>query len=175
MRSSIARHGPCSDTHRAPHVARCKKSLSTVGLVTVDAKGSDGAFSLRVPIAKLDEDQHLAFGVVATVEDADGRPIIDHQGDIISVAELERAAYDYVLTSGDAGLMHESSGVGTLVESFVVTKAKREAYGFGPGPTFWHVGYKVHSEDVWKRLKSGEVRELSLEGSAFRDETKVDG
>ncbi len=37
------------------------------------------------------------------------------------------------------------------------------------GVAAW-VGYKVHREDVWKRVKSGELRAFSIEGTAEREE-----
>jgi len=131
------------------------------------------AWTLRARIAKYattkderGEEQHLVFGVASMVTDADGRPLIDHGGDVIPVECLEEAAYDYVEASREMGLMHETTGHGHLVESVVITPAKREALGLGPGPSLWWVGYRVTDPDVWRRIKSGELSELSIGGTA---------
>ena len=75
--------------------------------------------------------------------------------------------------------MHDQSKASSLVESFVVTPEKLDmlmkALGYeGAPPDFkgigaW-VGYKVHREDVWKRIKSGELSAFSIEGTADREE-----
>jgi hypothetical protein len=75
--------------------------------------------------------------------------------------------------------MHDQRPASTLVESFVVTPEKLslllKALGYeGEPPVFkgvgaW-VGYRVHDEDVWKRVKSGELAAFSIEGTAEREE-----
>lgn len=75
--------------------------------------------------------------------------------------------------------MHDGEPVGTLVESFVVTPEKLDlllkALGGNGAPADFHgvaawVGYKVHDAKVWKRVKDGELRAFSIEGSAEREE-----
>ena len=110
---------------------------------------------------------------------ADGETVTDLQGDQISQEELERAFYEYVMESREGDAMHDHEPASTLVESFVVTPAKLDmllkALGHaGAPPDFkgvaaW-VGYKVHREDVWKRVKSGELCAFSIEGTAEREE-----
>ncbi len=129
---------------------------------------TQSSFELRVPICKVDDDARFVFGFVATSTDAEGNLVVDHQGDIIEVAELEKAAYEYVKTSRDLGEMHETSGLGTLVSSVVLTPEIRKAMGVGPGPANWFVGFEITDEAVRKRVKSGELAEFSLEGEAVR-------
>ena len=119
-----------------------------------------------MPIAKVDTEQRLAFGWASIALDDSGNPVIDHQGDIIPVAELEKAAYTYVAKSRDASEMHERRGVATLVESIVVTDEKRDAMGIGGGPTGWWVGYHVDDDKVWSAVKTGELSEFSIGGTA---------
>ena len=92
---------------------------------------------------------------------------------------MERAFYDYVQESREGDAMHDQKPASTLVESFVVTPEKLDmllkALGHsGAPPDFkgvaaW-VGYKVHRDDVWKRVKSGELAAFSIEGTAEREE-----
>jgi hypothetical protein len=130
-----------------------------------------------VPIKKIDEDQRLVFGWASVVEDEHGNSVVDSQGDVIPVAELEQAAYEFVLRYRQAGEMHERAGsdVGDLVESVVLTKAKREAMGLPPGPTGWFVGFKL-APDVFAKVKSGEYQDFSIGGACVaRDEINPGG
>jgi Putative phage serine protease XkdF len=128
-----------------------------------------------------DEDQRLVFGLASVAVTADGETVTDLQGDQITPDDLQVAFADWLLDPdhhlGDA--MHNGKPVSTLIECFVVTPQKLDlllkALGHtGAPPDFkgvaaW-VGYKVHSEDVWKRVKSGELRAFSIEGTGEREE-----
>lgn len=110
---------------------------------------------------------------------AAGETVTDLQGDQIGVEELQTAFYDYVLESREGDVMHDHEPASTLVESFVVTPEKLDmllkALGHAGAPSDFKgvaawVGYKVHNADVWKRVKSGELRAFSIEGEAEREE-----
>ena len=133
------------------------------------------SWEVRARVAKVDADQRLAFGWASVAADADGRPVIDHQGDLIPIAELERAAYDYVIRSRDASEMHGRRGVATLVESVVLTPEKYAALGLPVGPLGWWVGFRVTDDAVWQRVKAGDFREFSIGGSATRQPVQVEG
>jgi hypothetical protein len=125
-----------------------------------------------VEIRKTDEDDHLVFGWLSVSQDENGNLIVDHHGDIITPDELEQAAYDFVLYSRQAGEMHETIGVGRLVESMVFTKDKQAALGIPSGtvPVGWWVGFKIDDPDVWAKVKSGEYAAFSIGGMAIREE-----
>ena len=132
---------------------------------------SDGV-SIPMNIEKRDDDRRLVFGFAKFAEDPENRGYyyVDKQQDIIHPDDLEESAYDYVLTSRDAGEMHVTKGAGSLVESFVVTPEKLEKMGL-PGdslPAGWWVGYKVDNDDAWSKIKSGEYAGFSVEGVARR-------
>jgi hypothetical protein len=85
-----------------------------------------------------------------------------------------------VIESREGDAMHDQKPVSTLVESFVVTPEKLDlllkAMGHADGAPkdfkgvgAW-VGYKVHDAAVWKRVKDGELRAFSIEGTADRQE-----
>lgn len=132
-------------------------------------------WEIRARVAKVDAEQRLAFGWASVAIDAEGRPVIDHQGDLIPVAELERAAYRYVITSRDASEMHGRRGVAQLIESVVLTPEKYAALGLPIGPSGWWVGFHVNDDAVWQRVKSGDFREFSIGGSATRKPVAVEG
>ena len=126
-----------------------------------------------------DEEQHLVFGLASVAVTADGETVTDLQGDQITEEDLSAAFYDYVIESREGDAMHDQKPASTLVESFVVTPEKLDALlkalghkGAPPdfkGVAAW-VGYKVHNEDVWKRVKNGELRAFSIEGTGEREE-----
>lgn len=138
----------------------------------VVGKSLDSPWSREVQIKKLDEDEHLVFGWLSVAVDAQGHPIVDLQDDVIEPHDLEKAAYDFVLYSRNAGEMHRTtSGIGKCVESMVFTKAKQETLGIPAGALpecAWWIGFKVDDEAVWKRIKSGEYAAFSIGGRGDR-------
>lgn len=124
-------------------------------------------WAARFKVAKVDEFERQVFGFASVIEKADGTPLVDLQGDIIPEEELERAVYEYVRESRDGSLMHEELGKATLIESFVVTKRKRDLLKLDL-PLGWWVGYQVLDDDVFKRVVSGELAMFSIGGSALK-------
>ena len=124
------------------------------------------AWSVKLEFKKADPDKRMIFGW-ASVVTKDGKYIIDKQGDIIPVTELEKAAYEYVLYSRDQGDMHDEYNVGKLVESFVFTKEKQQALGIDLGMEGWWVGYYVNSDKLWSAIKRGDRPEFSIGGGAI--------
>lgn len=129
-------------------------------------------WSAEVKISKAEKAKQLVFGWLSVAIDAEGNPVVDHEGDIIPPEELEQAAYDFVLYSRQAGEMHEKIGIGRLVESMVFTAEKIKALGIPEGtlPIGWWVGFKIDDLDVWEKIESGEYRAFSIGGTAEREE-----
>ncbi len=124
---------------------------------------------LQVPLVKTD-DESLVFGWASIVADADGGLIVDHQDDVIEPGELEKAAYDFVLSAGATGAMHSGGAVGRLVESMVLTPEKAAAIGLAaPAHSGWWVGFKIDDPEVFAKIKAGELGAFSIEG--FAEET----
>ena len=123
-------------------------------------------------VAKLDEDKHEVYGWASvSVKDGD-RLLVDYDDEVIEPAELERAAHEYVMESGLANEMHAGEPVGKLIESLVVTPDKLEAMGLtrkSAPKVGWWIGVKVHP-DSFAKVKTGQYRMFSIEGSADRVE-----
>lgn len=143
----------------------------------VDASKICDSFSVEkeaskrlIEIQKMDQDQQLVFGWLYVANDTMGNQVVDHSGETIAPAELEKAAYDFVLKSRVAGRMHEKIGVGRLVESVVFTSEKRQAMGIPDGvvPDGIWVGFKIDDSETWSLVKSGQLPMLSLGGKANR-------
>lgn len=124
-----------------------------------------GAWSLPLAVKKADPDKRLIFGW-ASIVTKDGKPIVDKQGDIIPVDELEKAFYDFVLYSRDHGDMHVRKGTGRLVECMVFTKEKQAVLGIDLGFEGAWTGFRVDDDAVWARHKRGELPEFSIGGAA---------
>lgn len=131
-------------------------------------------FQMRAEIKKVDPEQHIAFGWLYVSETADGSQVIDHSEQYVDAADLEAAAYDYVLSSRAGSSMHtefydgDGNPVAVLCEAVVTTREKQAAWGLPEGsmPVGLWVGFKVYDEDLWNRIKSGELTMFSIGGSA---------
>ena len=121
-------------------------------------------------IAKIDDDQRLVFGWASVSVTKDGEQVEDSQGDIIDPADLETAAYEFVLKFREANAMHVGPVVGHLVESFVATPEKLEKMGLAADalPTGWWAGWKIADDEVWQGIKSGHYQMFSIEGHGQR-------
>lgn len=131
-------------------------------------------------VTKVDTDQRLVFGWMYVCRDKLGKQVVDHSGEVVSISEIEKAAYKYALNSRDACVMHERNAdgsvykVGSLIESTVFTKEKQAAQGIPEGcvPEGWWVGYKIDDDATWARVKSGELSCFSIGGLAERREVR---
>lgn len=153
-----------------------KKTIDNTmaGVEKADEDGFDVTWSGE--FAKSDEDKRQVFGWASIVE-IDGQPIVDRQGDWISPEEIEKAAYDYVLKSRKGGHQHKRDGdqpfhAGDMIESFVMTPEKIEKMNLPEDtPVGWWVGYKIHDDEAWEKVKKGEVTGFSIHGRGKRKET----
>lgn len=123
-------------------------------------------------IQKTNTDKRLVFGWANVAIRKDGEQIVDYQGDMFDPEDLEEAAYDYVLHFRDAGEEHISHlrKKAKLVESVVFTKEKMAAMGIPEGivPEGWWIGFKVHDDTAWDKIKKGQYRMFSIEGNGVR-------
>lgn len=117
-------------------------------------------------VAKVDDEQRMVFGW-AYVSEKDEGLVVDSDGESIEPAELEKAAYDYVLHARDGGELHAGEATGRLVESLMVTKEKAAAMGvtLPEGKTGWWVGFQFDPE-AFAKVKNGEYEMFSVQGFA---------
>lgn len=126
-------------------------------------------------IAKVDTDKHQVFGW-ATVTHVDGEEVIDLQDDYIPTEEIEKAAYNYVLSSRKGGDMHTRDGdkplhTADLIESVIFSPEKIQKMGLDPGafPKMgWWLGMKVNDEQQWELVKKGDRTGFSIHGKGTR-------
>jgi hypothetical protein len=132
------------------------------------AGGDLAKFDLHFTITKAEPDQQRVWGW-ASVSQIGDYVVIDKQGDIIPIAELEKAAYDFILHSRAQGDMHSKFDVGRSIESMVFTPEK-EAAGImakdenGKSIFGWWIGFQVDDPAVWADYRKGIRPEFSIGG-----------
>jgi len=139
--------------------------------ITEESKrAADTEFSLDFRVSKSVPDQRLIFGWASVAQVGD-QEVIDKQGDIIPIDELEKAAYSFALNFRQLGDMHERIGTGRLVESMAFTPEK-EKLGLvaktADGKSIYGLwaGFKVDDDEMWERAKGGKLPEFSISGRA---------
>lgn len=129
--------------------------------------------------SKFDDDKRLAFGWASVVE-LGGMPVIDKQGDYITIDDLEEAAYTYVHKSRVGGDMHKRNGadphhVSDMVESIVFTDDKIAKMGLPDDfPRGWWVGFKVHDDETWDLVRKQGRTGFSIHGKGMRKDVPLD-
>lgn len=130
------------------------------------------SFDTRFDVAKVDTEQRVVFGWANVSVRKNGTLVIDSQNDVIELSDLESAAYDFVLTSGKTGDMHQGPALGHVVESMVFTPEKLTKMGIAEDavPHGWWVGFHIDDQVQWDLVKKGERRMFSIQGTAHREE-----
>jgi predicted ABC-type ATPase len=120
-------------------------------------------------------DRQLVTGWASVITEPDGSPVVDLQGDVIEEHDLTDAVHGFMREHRVLGDSHvRLDGVGTVVESLVVTQAVKEALGLPlTTPTGWLVTAHVDDPAVWQRVKSGELGAFSIGGTASREFIKL--
>jgi hypothetical protein len=120
-------------------------------------------------ILKVDEEQRLIYGWASVITEK-GVPVVDLQGDIIEADVLVKAVNEFMENVRVGKTMHVGEETGKVIHSMPVTKEIGDALGIQSDLEGWIVAYKVYDNDVWDRVKSGELRAFSIGGRAQREE-----
>ena len=107
-------------------------------------------------------------GWASVVTKADGTPIADFDDQVIEFDELEKSFADLMLTGGArrGGEMHDKVGGADLIGQITVSREERVALGLGMGPAGAIVKFRVNDAELKDRIRSGELGELSIAGTA---------
>ena len=161
--------GGAAIEHKRPGAVRVQRVQNFSKSETIDTTWTG-------EISKVDEDKRQVFGW-CSLSEMNGEPVVDLQGDYVSINEIEKSAYGYVLTSRKGGDMHARDGAAPLhtsdlIESFVVTPEKLEKMGLPADslPLGWWVGFKVNDDKQWEDVKKGERTGFSIHGKGSRVE-----
>lgn len=124
-------------------------------------------FAVRFQFEKADSNGRYVRGWASVIE-KDGEPVEDHQGDVIEMAELRKAAHRFVSNARVAKAMHKGQQVGDVVESVLIDDEFAKAVGMTDTRRGWWIGMEVLDEGIRKRVRSGELRAFSIGGKGRR-------
>lgn len=138
-------------------------------------------FAKSFSITKIDVEERKVFGIFSMTK-MNGELLVDSEGDTIDTPELEKAAYEFNLTSRQAGRNHRvTKNIGRLIESFMVTDEKMamiktalEAVGVKDvsvalNAEFWFGAFQIDDDSTWDLIKSGDFASFSIGGHADRE------
>lgn len=125
------------------------------------------AFDRPIPIFKAagaeGEEQRVVFGEVLVPDDRDS------QGDIYDAPTVEAAAHGFLAkwVRGRLGEQHQKRLVGEvdLLESYIAP-CDFSVNGRKIKAGTWLMKWKVHSDALWQKIKSGAITGFSIGGSA---------
>src|SRR5690606_133321 len=108
-------------------------------------------------------DERFVLGIVLEPE------VVDAQGDIYSAEEIRAAAHRFMEDFGGLGLMHRlrMNGQVKVLESYLApTDFTIGELAVRKGT--WLLAVRVLSDELWERVKSGDLTGFSIGGSARR-------
>jgi len=118
----------------------------------------------QFPIAKINEDKRMVYGIVYSPGE------VDSQDDTATADEIEKAAHNFLkqkrIDKVDADHDYDPDE-GFVAESWL-TKADDPMFPDDPEGS-WAVGIKIEDDETWELVKSGEYSGLSMAGSANRE------
>lgn len=125
--------------------------------------------SVEGQILKVDEEQRIIYGWASVATDK-GVPVVDLQGDIIEMSTLEKACNEFMEFVRVGKTMHVGDQTGVVIHSMPISESIAKAFDIQSDREGWIVGYKVYDDNVWKMVKSGELRAFSIGGRAIKEE-----
>lgn len=124
-----------------------------------------------VKIEKINEEKRLVLVILAKITESDGKPVIDSDGDYYTANDAEEADIEAFADGGlsKGGYMHKKIGGADVVQHMTFSKEERRALGFGDGPELWVAKLRVNDDELWKKIKNGELPEMSIHGKGERE------
>lgn len=119
-------------------------------------------------ILKADDEQRLVYGWASVVTEK-GEPVVDRQGDVIEPETLVKAVNNFMEHVRVGKEMHKGDQIGAVIHSMPVTKEIGESLGIQSDREGWVVAFKVYNDDVWDKVKSGELAAFSIGGRATKE------
>jgi hypothetical protein len=136
-----------------------------------EGDGAEAILTMQATISKADDSQQRLFGWASIAVRKTGEPLIDLQGDVIDIEDLEEAWYEYVVESGELNFQHTGPVRGHLIEAMVFTPEKIAALGLPQDslPLGTWVGYYLPDAEDYAAVKQLGYFMFSIEGSAMRE------
>lgn len=109
------------------------------------------------------EEERIVYGVVLEPDE------VDKQNDTVSAEEIRSAAHKFMEDFGVLGLQHREAinGQVKLLENFIApTDFEMEGDKIKKGS--WVMAERILSDDLWEKIKKGEITGFSIGGDAVR-------
>lgn len=119
-------------------------------------------------VLKSDDEQRLVYGWASVITEK-GEPVVDRQGDVIKADTLVQAVNEFMEDVRVGKAMHSGDQIGVVVHSWPVTDEIAKAVGIQSDREGWLVAFKVYNDDVWAKVKSGELAAFSIGGRATKE------
>jgi hypothetical protein len=138
-------------------------------MVTVPSLGA--ILTLTAEIRKMDEERQRIFGLASVLTKRDGSALIDLQGDVIAIEDMEDGWYGYVRESGELNFQHAGPVRGHLIEAMLFTPEKLTVLGLPADalPIAAWAGYDIPDPEDWALVKQHRYFMYSIEGSGLRE------
>ena len=130
-------------------------------LGAVMEKSSD--ISSSVNIIKADDEQRIVWGW-ASVATENGEPVFDVHGDHIPMEELTKASVDFMRNYRVGKTEHFGKQTSEVIAMLPLSKSLAEALGIQTNREGLVVGFKVHDDETWNGIKSGDLPAFSIGG-----------
>jgi hypothetical protein len=129
----------------------------------VDESAVDAA-DANMEICKLDESKRMVYGVFLWPAEA------DHDGDVISAADIEKVAHGFMRDYRAIDEMHGKNAIAAdIVESGIAWQDGMDYYGKILKKGAWFGGVKVYDDAVWEKVKNGTYKGFSVRISGVRE------
>lgn len=143
------------------------KAANQKTIIFKSADPSKNTYQKIVQLKKVDEDQHMVYGIVYSPNQP------DTDGDFTTAEVIKQMAYDFMKNRNTTNIdkQHDfNADEGFVAESWL-TKSGDPIFTLEPEGS-WAVGIKVIKEDTWTKVKSGEITGLSMAGLAVVEEVQ---
>lgn len=139
--------------------------LSAFGPTTNDKNVTEGTIPLHKSV---NNEKRMAMFVVLAPE------VVDGQGDIYSVEEVEKACHNFNEFCGEANLFHQQqTSEIAIVESYIVPAAFQTEDGVVIEKGTWVQWMRFDNDTLWDMVKNGEICGASI-GAYAKGETLND-
>ncbi len=137
--------------------------------VASNKNGSDSKDAEFKILSKADsEEERTVFGIVLEPE------TIDSQNDIYSEDEIRKTAYRFMERYQQFGLMHDRIISSILPLECYLAPVDFEINGQSVKKGTWLLRVRVLDDEIWRKVKSGELTGFSIGGSAMRTPDTVE-
>lgn len=146
-------------------------AVSVVDYPAIESNFIALADAYDIKLAEVDAEQRIIMGAALIPNKQIYRRVRDDEFYVFFSKETVKKASELFLMNGNqsnATLQHKSKIDGmTVVESWVIEDLemdKSKKYGFSLPIGTWMISMKVENDEVWQKVKAGEVKGFSIEG-----------